>query len=254
MAMEERNNYYEVLEVEPSATLQEIHNAYVRAKNAYSGDSAALYSLMSQDECNKIIDQIEEAYSILGVAEKRREYDRARGFNQSFTPEGFQEEIINRPDYKPVKQDVDRSASTARFHDEIIQEKARKEEFRYQQEHSSRSEASVSKIQAVKKFGLNFEEDPMFEQEIENCNEYTGEFLAKIREYKGVTVERMADMTKISKTYIKHIEADDFENLPAVVYTRGFVYQYAKCLKLNPDIVATSYLHHIKRLKNQPSA
>ena len=250
MAMEERNNYYEVLEVDPSATLQEIHNAYVRAKNAYSGDSAALYSLMSQDECDKIINQIEEAYSILGVAEKRREYDRARGFNQSFTPEGFQEEIINKPDYMPHKQEVDKSPSMAQMHNEMIQENVRKEEFRYQQENSSRSEASVSKIQAVKKFGLNFQEDPIFEQEIENCNEYTGEFLAKIREYKGVTIERMADMTKISKTYIKHIEADDHENLPAVVYTRGFVYQYAKCLKLNPDIVATSYLHHIKRLKN----
>lgn len=251
--MLEKNNYYEVLEVEPNATLQEIHNAYVRAKNAYSGDSAALYSLMSQDECNKIIDQIEEAYSILGIAEKRREYDKARGFNQSYTPEGFQEEISSRPDYKPFKQEVDRSESTIRYQDEMIQEKARKEEFRYQQEHSSRSESSVSKIHAVKKFGLSFEEDPIFEQEIENCNEYTGEFLAKIRDYKGVTIERMADMTKISKTYIKHIEADDHENLPAVVYTRGFVYQYAKCLKLNPDIVATSYLHHIKRLKNPPS-
>ncbi len=251
--MEERNNYYEVLEVDPSATLQEIHNAYVRAKNAYSGDSTALYSLMSQEECDKILDQIEEAYSILGIAEKRREYDKARGFNQSYTPEGFQEEYLSRPDYKPVKQEIDRSVSTRNFHDEIIQEKARKEEFRYQQEHSSRTESAVSKIQAVKKFGLTFEEDPVFEQEIENCSEFTGEFLSRIREYKGVSIERMADMTKISKTYIKHIEADDVENLPAVVYTRGFVYQYAKCLKLNPEMVATSYLHHIKRLKNQPT-
>ena len=60
----------------------------------------------------------------------------------------------------------------------------------------------------------------------------------------------MADMTKISKTYIRSIEADDFDKLPADVYTRGFVYQYAKCLKLNPDLVATSFIHHIRQLKN----
>ena len=57
-------------------------------------------------------------------------------------------------------------------------------------------------------------------------------------------------MTKISKTYIKNIEADDFSKLPADVYTRGFVYQYAKCLKLNPDVVAKSYIYNLRQLKN----
>ena len=52
----------------------------------------------------------------------------------------------------------------------------------------------------------------------------------------------MAEMTKVSKTYIKAIEASDYDKLPAEVYARGFVYQYAKCLRLNPDLVATSYI------------
>ena len=34
----DKKNYYEVLEVSTDATLQDIHNAYVRAKNAYSGE------------------------------------------------------------------------------------------------------------------------------------------------------------------------------------------------------------------------
>ena len=79
----ERKNYYDVLEIEPNANPQQIENAYIRARNAYSGDSVALYSLMSRDECESILGQIEEAYSILGFPEKRREYDRLRGFNQS---------------------------------------------------------------------------------------------------------------------------------------------------------------------------
>ena len=90
--MKENKNYYDVLEVPVDATLQEIHNAYIRAKNAYSGDSVALYSLMSQDDCAAILDQIEEAYSVIGVAEKRREYDKARGLNQEHTVQGFNEE------------------------------------------------------------------------------------------------------------------------------------------------------------------
>ena len=61
----------------------------------------------------------------------------------------------------------------------------------------------------------------------------------------------MAEMTKISKTYIKTIEANDYNSLPAVVYTRGFVYQYAKCLKLNPNVTATSYMNYLKELKSE---
>ncbi|MCO4755980.1 MAG: helix-turn-helix domain-containing protein, partial [Bacteriovoracaceae bacterium] len=119
-------------------------------------------------------------------------------------------------------------------------------------EHSQKSQSSVTKVQAFQKFGLNYDVDSNFEQEIENCSEYTGTFLKQIREYKNVTIERMADMTRISKTYIRNIEGEDYSKLPADVYTRGFVYQYAKCLKLNPDLVATSYIHHIRQLKNPP--
>lgn len=255
-AMADRKNYYEVLEIPTTSTLQEIHNAYVRAKNAYSGDSAALYSLMTQDECSNVLEQIEEAYSVLGIADKRREYDKVRGLNQLNTPEGFNEEVHSRPDYKPNNSLSDLISQTTNTsitleQDEFDQQiKNQREEFTYNQAHSTKSDVEVSKVQAYKKFGLNYEVDTDFEMEIENCTEYTGEFLKKIREYKQVTVERMADMTKISKTYIKNIEADEFTKLPADVYTRGFVYQYGKSLKLNPDLVATSYIHHLRQLKN----
>lgn len=250
----DNKNYYDVLEITTSATLQEVHNAYVRAKNAYSGDSAALYSLMTQNECDLILSQIEEAYSILGVPDKRLEYDKVRGINQSNTPDGFQREVLSKPDYKPrnslsdlITETTNQTSSAQDFDQK--QEELR-EEFKYAQEHSAKSQVEVSKVQAFKKFGLNFESDSAVEMEIENATEYTGEFLKRIREYKNVTIERLADMTRISKTYIKNIEADDFAKLPADVYTRGFVYQYAKTLKLNPDLVATSYLHNIRQLKS----
>ncbi len=249
MSMQEKNNYYEVLEVETDSTLQDIRSAYTRAKNAYSTDSVALYSLMSPEECSEVLQQIEEAYSILGAADKRREYDMARGLNQAHTPEGFHEEIMSRVDYAPQKS-LTKEPTPDREFEQVLQEKAQKEEFQYQQEHSLKNRATVSKVQAYKKFGLAYEQNVDFEQEIENSNNFTGEFLKRIRDYKHVTVERMAEMTRISKTYIRSIEDDDFSKLPADVYTRGFVYQYAKCLKLNPDLVATSYINHLRQLKN----
>ena len=251
---EEHKNYYDTLEIPVNATLQEIHNAYIRAKNAYSGDSVALYSLMSQDDCASVLEQIEEAYSVIGDPEKRREYDKARGLNQERTQEGFNKEINSKPEYMPKKKDHSLLDQTEREAGEAARNAQEKDSFVYSEVNSEKSQMNVSKAQAYKKFGLDYKIDGAFEQEIENCSQFTGAFLRQIREYKNVSVERLADMTKISKTYIRHIEEEDHSKLPADVYTRGFVYQYAKCLKLNPELVATSYLHHIKQVKNPDQA
>lgn len=226
----ERKNYYEVLEIEPNANPQQIENAYIRARNAYSGDSVALYSLMTKEECEAILRQIEEAYSVLGFPEKRREYDRLRGFNQNgiASPrQAGQIYTVNTVEDRP------------------------KNAIEYEDYGSNLIEAKVSKITAQKKFGLEFEENAEMDRKIREATDFSGQFLKEIREYKNVSIERMAEMTRISKTHINAIENDDVSKLPAEVYTRGYVYQIAKVLKLNPDQVASSYLLHFKKLKNQ---
>lgn len=234
-------NYYEILEIPISAGPEEIHQGYIRSKNAYSGNSMALYSLMTQDECNKILEMVEEAYSILSDPRKRSEYDRIRGFNyHSQAPRakevGMTDFTIqpNQGHYEEKNKDIENLS-------EKLKHGQAPESFNIR-----RKEAEVSKIAAKKRFSLNYEINHDFEEEIDNCSTYTGEFLKSIREYKNVTVERLAEMTKISKTYITNIESEQLDNLPALVYVRGFVYQYAKMLKLNPDHVASSYIHHIK--------
>lgn len=226
----EKKNYYEVLEIEPNANPQQIENAYIRSRNAYSGDSVALYSLMTKDECDSILGQIEEAYSVLGFPEKRREYDRLRGFNQS----GMK---------TPLKME--------KIHTVHSIEDRPKDEIQYENFGSNLIEAKVSKLTAQKKFGLEYVENNEMEGKIRDCNDYSGKFLKEIREYKNVAIDRMAEMTRISKTHITAIENEDVSKLPADVYVRGYVYQYAKVLKLDPDRVATSYLIHFKKLKSQ---
>ena len=214
----EKKNYYEVLEIDTSSTPQQIENAYIRARNAYSSDSVALYSLMTKDECSSILGQIEEAYSVLGFPEKRREYDRIRGFNAA--PAG----------------------TTSSSQGEQLQ---------YESFGSNTIESKVSKITAQKKFGLDYSENAEMEKRILECIEFTGPFLKEIREYKNVSVERMAEMTRISKSQINSIESEITDKLPADVYIRGYVYQIAKVLKLNPDQVANSYIFRFKKNKNQ---
>jgi curved DNA-binding protein CbpA len=223
----EKKNYYEVLEIEPNANPQQVENAYIRSKNAYSSDSVALYSLMTKDECDQVLGQVEEAYSILGFPEKRREYDRVRGFNQ--TP--------------------GHARNTNQMHTVSMLDDRPKDTIEYEDYGSNLIEAKVSKITAQKKFGLEFPENPEMDRKIRECSDYSGSFLKEIRDYKNVSIERMAEMTRISKTHLTAIENEDVTKLPADVYVRGYVYQYAKVLKLNPDQVATSYLLHFKKLK-----
>ena len=227
----DNKNYYDILEISTNANPQEIESAYVRAKNAYSGDSVALYSLMTKDECDAVLGQIEEAYSVIGFPEKRREYDRLRGFNQS----GFSQ------NYSIPEPTHGKSAFETRAKDAV----------QYEDFGSNLIEAKVSKITAQKKFGLDYNENPELDQQIAECTDYTGPFLKKIREYKNVSIERMAEMTRISKTHIKALEDEDLPKLPADVYVRGYVYQYAKVLKLNPEAVAASFLVNFKKLKIQ---
>jgi DnaJ-class molecular chaperone len=170
----EKKNYYDVLEIETNSTPGQIESAYVRAKNAYSGDSVALYSLMTRDECHEILGQIEEAYSVLGFPEKRREYDRLRGFNKA----------AGAPIYDR-HQESSRANPVKEVQKDIIQ---------YEEFGSNLIEAKVSKITAQKKFGLEYEERSEMDARIRDCSEFTGKFLKEVREYKNVTIERLAEI------------------------------------------------------------
>lgn len=75
----ERQNYYQVLDVKPDATQNEIRQAYFRVKSAYAKDSAALYSLFDEQQSKDVLGRLEEAYIILSNTEKRKEYDRVHG-------------------------------------------------------------------------------------------------------------------------------------------------------------------------------
>ncbi|MFG1493593.1 helix-turn-helix domain-containing protein [Halobacteriovorax sp. ZH4_bin.1] len=211
--MSKDKNYYEVLEVAPNASADEIQKAYTAARTAYSGDSLAIYSLLSEEEAHKVLELIEEAYNILSNPTKRKKYNQARG-------------IV-------IEDDTNYIPTTTKPEDE----------------NTIKVTNQMNRLVAKKRYGLEYEQNAEFEKEIEQCSEYTGEFLKKVREYKKVDVSRMSDMTKISKTFLQYIENEEVDKMPAIVYVRGFVYQYAKVLKLNPDLVANSYLQRVKALK-----
>ncbi len=61
----------------------------------------------------------------------------------------------------------------------------------------------------------------------------TGAFLGEIRRERGIELEDISNRAKISMSYLKAIEEECFEDLPAPVYVRGFVTEFARYLKIN---------------------
>jgi flagellar biosynthesis protein FlhG len=83
-------------------------------------------------------------------------------------------------------------------------------------------------------------------REINAETEFTGRLLSKVRESMGVELLDIARETKISVAHLTAIEQEAFDELPALVYTRGFVQQLAKFLKLDPTQVTKTYLRRLR--------
>ncbi len=60
-----------------------------------------------------------------------------------------------------------------------------------------------------------------------------GSQLRASRQAKGLTVDAVARVTKLSRATLAALEEDRFEDLPAPVYTRGFIRIYAEFLDLD---------------------
>jgi transcriptional regulator with XRE-family HTH domain len=68
-----------------------------------------------------------------------------------------------------------------------------------------------------------------------------GEELRREREIRGISLKEIADATKISKRFLEAIERNDHRTLPAPVFTRGFVREYARYLGLNSEEMVNRY-------------
>ena len=75
----------------------------------------------------------------------------------------------------------------------------------------------------------------------------TGPDLRRVREERGVGLKEIAFASKIGVRFLEYIEADRHERLPAVVYLRGFLQEYARAVGLDPQRTAGSYLSRLTK-------
>ncbi len=68
-----------------------------------------------------------------------------------------------------------------------------------------------------------------------------GEILKKVREGRGISIDKAAADTKLSVFYLEAIEANNWRVLPSSPYIRGYLRLYASYLGLTPDNIITQF-------------
>lgn len=87
-------------------------------------------------------------------------------------------------------------------------------------------------------------ESPEATRPVPEPTETLGSLLRRARQDKRVALEVAAKDTRIHATTLKALEEDARGELPAEVFTRGFIKIYAQYLGLNPDEMLGLYLQH----------
>ncbi len=184
-------DHYEILEIPPPATREEIERAYRLARATYADDSLAGYSVFGEGDAEAVRQQIETAFRVLSSDESRRTGAASR---------------VAAPDGPTT----DRATPPAL---------------------------------PSPPGGLG-EPDELGEID-EESDDFDGSRLRWSRVRRGIEIEEIAGVTKISPTYLRFIEEERFSDLPAPVYIRGFVSAYATAVGLDPQRVTTSFMKRL---------
>jgi len=189
------DSHYELLEVPPTASFEDIRRANRRIRDIYGAESVAISGLYDPASLEAVHRRLDLAYTTLMDAAKRKEYDLELfpdGVPMPVTPSLPADQPVSRPVVK-----VDDAATVA----------AR---------------------------------PPM--PEISPVTEFSGPLLRQIREAVGVELREIAERSKIGMAYLSALEGESFAKLPAAVYVRGFLVEYARALGLDSERVKQTYL------------
>ncbi|MGH0031542.1 MAG: helix-turn-helix domain-containing protein [Myxococcota bacterium] len=196
-------DHYETLEIPQNASAADVERAYLLARATYSEGSLAGHSVFEEGDVEVIRERIEIAYHTLRDPELRESYDA------ELDAAGDAQEPA------PIASDPLTLATSVAPPGE--------------------EDAPVEPLPSIETLELE-------ELDAQDEGEFDGARLRRARLRNGVELEAIAGVTKVNPTYLRFIEEERFEDLPAAVYVRGFVMGYASCVGLDPKRVAQSYM------------
>ncbi|MCC6640488.1 MAG: helix-turn-helix domain-containing protein [Deltaproteobacteria bacterium] len=204
-------DHYEVLEVARDAGADEIERAYHVARSAYAEGSLATYSIFGERDTEALRHRIELAWRTLSDPHSRREYDAG------LAGEG------------PVH------AEPALDRDPLLDSVARRL--------AAQDRPLPPRLPSTARAMAPPDLAPLLDAELDDVGgECDGARLRHARVKRGLEIDQLAAITKINPMYLRSIEDDAIEQLPAPVYVRGFVKAYARCVGLDPVAAAAGYM------------
>lgn len=212
----EELDHYELLEISRSAPPSQIDRAYRTAQQTYADGSLALYSVFERGDAAAIRDRVDEAYRVLGDPELRAQYDEALAKE------------------RPLRQEDDAGSvrADAKAPGEVDAASA------------ERPLVGFDPAEQVGSIDDLVEEYDALEDD--GGGEFDGVRLRRNRLFRGYELDDISGVTKVSPGHLRNIEEENFGDLPADVYVRGFVTAYAQTIGLDPKVVVPSYMARVQ--------
>ena len=73
-----------------------------------------------------------------------------------------------------------------------------------------------------------------------------GATFRKARDSKGISLEKIAEETRISRRFLEAIEKEELHILPGGIFNRGFIRTFAERIGIDPDAAVSEYEQLIK--------
>jgi flagellar biosynthesis protein FlhG len=194
----EQLTHYEVLEIDPGASDEEIRRATRRVREMYAPESMVVCGLFAPERLGVLHERIETAYDVLLDPERRKRYD------VELFPEGA-----------PRRPPPPATPPTAI---------------------APRIDETPLRVEVP-------------EPEITPATEFTGHLLRAVREARGIDLTDVAQRTKIGISHLRAIEDERWDLMPAIVYLRGFLVEYARTLRLDPGRVSRTFLDRFQKAR-----
>ena len=206
----ETENWYVLLGVDPSASSFEVNHAYKELYQLYREDSLASYSFFTRKEREHLLAKLEEAHATLMDEEKRFQYDRALA-QRDVSP--------GEIPFRGVRKTFQRVSTSRHF----------------------TQHALLTIRGELKEMASS---NPVV-QEILNRDVLSGKDLKAMRDELGVSLEAIAEMTRVRRVFLRALEDDEFEKVPSPMFLKSFLKAYAQCLGLDAEHVAGRYLNRL---------
>jgi flagellar biosynthesis protein FlhG len=198
------DSHYDLLEVAPTASFEDIRRANRRIRDIYGAESVAISGLYDPAGLEAVHRRLDLAYTTLMDAAKRKEYDH----------ELFPEGVPAPPSAIAVTPG------------------------------EPRAPRPTPQILALDETSPAIERPPM--PAVGPRTEYTGPLLRQVREALGIELREIAERSKIGMAYLVSLEGEQWPKLPATVYVRGFLSEYARILGLDARRVVETYLERYR--------